>query len=457
MTERTTTHEYPHEEIRAIMDFYGGMTCVLTRNRQTVQWAHLLDAAFLTSDQRVQHTSYLQPSRMLTLQMLDRHLRQDKHPRHAAEIRENVIPLNPTHHCEMDNNPPIATLFLHEDLVARTLAFELDLKQWRLAEIEAGRGDPGRPNYLDAFSLPFTEHRWHSRGSAVVNCDEEKIYYARDCPGVYPPSDNAFPTVRTLLSIPFSLLHTVPRLSAIVPRSQYQHELIAMGEEILFLWSWDPSPVEVELLSIRAAQNNSRTVRTPQPIPIRDRQNVTFDAMRSHVSFGPATGAHRADHSARSVPDGATFKLASGQVAVSVIPHLSRRRGAGLQLSDGDGEQLDMNYKETDLTHETIATFLEGFSETISVSSSESREWQDPEKTCDQYDQCWSPSDIIDWSNMIIDENEKTLSEVPPLIITPFEKGTIGGLSTNDLLMIKGLIDPGLYVQYMHLELFSQQ
>ncbi|KAI0289229.1 hypothetical protein BC826DRAFT_1033475 [Russula brevipes] len=58
---------------------------------------------------------------------------------------------------------------------------------------------------------------------------------------------------------------------------------------------------------------------------------------------------------------------------------------------------------------------------------------------------------------MIIDENEKTLSEVPPLIITPFEKGTIGGLSTNDLLMIKGLIDPGLYVQYMHLELFSQQ
>jgi hypothetical protein len=53
----------------------------------------------------------------------------------------------------MDSSPPIATLFLHEDLVARTLAFELDLKQWRLAEIEAGRGDPGRPNYLDAFSV----------------------------------------------------------------------------------------------------------------------------------------------------------------------------------------------------------------------------------------------------------------------------------------------------------------
>jgi hypothetical protein len=107
--------------------------------------------------------------------------------------------------------------------------------------------------------VPLTEHRWHSRGSAVVNLDEERKYYARDCPGVDPPSNNAFPIIRTLLSIPFSLLHTVPRLSAIVPPSRYQHELIAMGEEILFLWSWDPSPVEIEQLTIRAAQNNSRT------------------------------------------------------------------------------------------------------------------------------------------------------------------------------------------------------
>ena len=61
--------------------------------------------------------------------------------------------MNPTHHTEMDRRPPRATLFLHEDLVARTLAFELELKQWRLAEIAAGRGDPGRPNYLDALSV----------------------------------------------------------------------------------------------------------------------------------------------------------------------------------------------------------------------------------------------------------------------------------------------------------------
>ena len=283
----------------------------------------------------------------------------------------------------------------------------------------------------------------------MVRLDEERTYYSRDCPGVHPPSNNPFPTIRTLLSIPFSLLHTVPRLSAIVPRSQYQHELIAMGEEIIFLWSWDPSLVEVEQSTIRAARH-SHGARTPQPIPIRDRQNITFDAMPSHVTFGPATGVHRADHIARSIPDRTTFELASGKDSISVISHLSRGSGAGLQLSDGDGEQLDMDYKEADLTHENIAVFLEGFSETISVSSNESHEWQDPEeKTRDQH---WSPSDIVDWSNMIIDDNEK----VPPLIPTSVEKGIIGGMSMNDVLMIKGLIDPGLYVQYMFLELFSQ-
>ena len=61
--------------------------------------------------------------------------------------------VSPTHHTEMDSSPLIATLFLHEDLVARMLAFKLDLKQWRLAEIEAGQGDLGRPNYLDTFSV----------------------------------------------------------------------------------------------------------------------------------------------------------------------------------------------------------------------------------------------------------------------------------------------------------------
>ena len=47
----------------------------------------------------------------------------------------------------MDEKPPGLTLFLHEDTLARTLAYEQDLQRWRIAELEAGRGDPGRPSY----------------------------------------------------------------------------------------------------------------------------------------------------------------------------------------------------------------------------------------------------------------------------------------------------------------------
>jgi hypothetical protein len=47
----------------------------------------------------------------------------------------------------MDERPPRSTLFLHEDIIARTLSYEQQLQRWRLAELEAGRGDPGRPSY----------------------------------------------------------------------------------------------------------------------------------------------------------------------------------------------------------------------------------------------------------------------------------------------------------------------
>jgi hypothetical protein len=47
----------------------------------------------------------------------------------------------------MDQHPPMSTLFLQEDVLARTLAYEQDLQEWRVAELEAGRADPGRPTY----------------------------------------------------------------------------------------------------------------------------------------------------------------------------------------------------------------------------------------------------------------------------------------------------------------------
>ena len=95
--------------------------------------------------------------------MLARNLRVDRHPQHAAELRENIVPRKSLflsgpvdsfiEHSQiigawaMDDYPALSTICLHEDLLARTLSHEQDIQRWRIAELEAGRGDPGRPTY----------------------------------------------------------------------------------------------------------------------------------------------------------------------------------------------------------------------------------------------------------------------------------------------------------------------
>ncbi|KAJ6600787.1 hypothetical protein B0H10DRAFT_2082901 [Mycena sp. CBHHK59/15] len=94
--------------------------------------------------------------------------------------------------------------------------------------------DPPAENITHDTYGPVTQHRWHSRHDSDCTA----------CPGVPPapgPNDQ-FPILDTLLSIPFSLLSNLPRLSAIAPYSEYQHHLIAMGSKIIQLWSRDPSP-----------------------------------------------------------------------------------------------------------------------------------------------------------------------------------------------------------------------
>ena len=42
------------------------------------------------------------------------------------------------HHCDIDDWPPQGMLFLHDDIVACTLAYEKDLVDWRMAELKLG-------------------------------------------------------------------------------------------------------------------------------------------------------------------------------------------------------------------------------------------------------------------------------------------------------------------------------
>jgi hypothetical protein len=54
-TVRTATHAYPAEELSVLRGFYGGKKCVVTRNTDSVQWAHILDAALDVSNPHVRY------------------------------------------------------------------------------------------------------------------------------------------------------------------------------------------------------------------------------------------------------------------------------------------------------------------------------------------------------------------------------------------------------------------
>jgi hypothetical protein len=290
-------------------------------------------------------------------------------------------------------------------------------------------------------------------GAPFVKEDVNRTYNASDCPGIDPPSDSPLPIIRTLLSIPFTLLHNVPRLSGMVPRSQYQRDLLRMAEEIIYLWSWDPnpSPAKVEEWTIHAAQGNLDPTRAPPPAPIADR-NDTFESMRPTLFLATIPAANCRDSMVRPKSD--TFGT-GGEVSIS------HTTGFVLHLSAWDGEQPGMDCNEADLLPlcESLTDAPDRFSSAIAESINGSCNSQDLEDKPRDPSQYWFPSEILAWSNMVIEADDTRSgdisSKMSPLTHTYFEKGVIGGLSTNDILMIKGLIDPGVYVRYLHLELFS--
>ncbi|KIL56388.1 hypothetical protein M378DRAFT_172785 [Amanita muscaria Koide BX008] len=63
-----------------------------------------------------------------------------------------------------------------------------------------------------------------------------------------------------------------------------------------------------------------------------------------------------------------------------------------------------------------------------------------------------SSLDILSWYEQVAESAPEPL----PLIPGSFKRGVIGGMSANDILMIKGLIDPPVYIQFLDLSSFSR-
>lgn len=67
-----------------------------------------------------------------------------------------------------------------------------------------------------------------------------------------------------------------------------------------------------------------------------------------------------------------------------------------------------------------------------------------------------SPLDITSWYQKVV--NSEPLADPPPsLIPTPFEEGVIGGMSVNDILMVRGQINPLVYIQFTCLTSFHHE
>jgi hypothetical protein len=65
---------------------------------------------------------------------------------------------------------------------------------------------------------------------------------------------------------------------------------------------------------------------------------------------------------------------------------------------------------------------------------------------------CPTSFDIVSWYENIT----KSTLEPLPLILSSFKRGVIDDQSVNDILMIKGLIDPPVHIQFLDLSSFSR-
>jgi hypothetical protein len=150
----------------------------------------------------------------------------------------------------------------------------------------------------------ITQHRYHCanfaspilRSEGNDNIDDFQIYYNKDCPGIdNPASQNNFPILDTLLSIPFSLLLNLPQLSAIIPYSDYQYQLIMMSSEIRLLWWWDPSPEmikksqDIRIENLAANQQDDTPNAKPFSIHHQSRMGTTFLMMQPTTTYGTSS------------------------------------------------------------------------------------------------------------------------------------------------------------------------
>jgi len=263
------------------------------------------------------------------------------------------------------------------------------------------------------------------------------MYEGRDCPGIDDAaSQDNFPIIKTLLSIPFSLIHNLGRLCAITPYTPHQRQLIVMSLEIMSLWWWDPSLDEIRDLQKDVATNRRNGAREPLPHPVNheSRKHTTSSATPTLVS--PAGSTNTPSHSL-------------DQDKHTIKPHLSP---SWPYMPTHFGWFTD---RDEGVTNEEMPFIDDGDMVSVVGSPTASGTWTESEDS--NHDdvrvvQNEPPLslDILSWSQNVVDSRPEPLPFVP----TSFKRGVISIMSANDILMIKGLIKPTVYIQFLDLSLF---
>ncbi len=161
------------------------------------------------------------------------------------------------------------------------------------------------------------------------------MYTSADC-GIYnPTSRQNFPVIDTLLSIPFSLLYTLPRLASMLPISLYRQKLLTFGSEIIRLWWWDPTPkmiADPKKIAVSKKRKYQSDQREPGPKPIA-RIPTTFAQF-----IQPQMTTTSTVQSSKRIPqDVCAVKLPSGQTLFGTISLVSLDRDELLLTSADEG------------------------------------------------------------------------------------------------------------------------
>ncbi|KAE9403770.1 hypothetical protein BT96DRAFT_1016803 [Gymnopus androsaceus JB14] len=400
---------YPQAELRIIRAYHPPPICPINNNYASVHNCHMVAVA---DAERVIRE-------MDSFNLLQHRIKGGGISPTLGNMRENIIPLGSDYNGHMEHG--VFSLFLHEDVLARVYQYEMDVMMYRQARLKLGLGDPGRPPYEEAYPIvtdmlkpgPFTDHRIHAT-FPIVRINDGRIpliYDEHQMPGF--GHINAFPVLKTMLSIPFSILGNIHRLVRMVSRAGnlYHQDVLGLAQSIIAMWFWRkddgyrfPDATFTSVVLAHASQGQW---------PLR-----YDDPSRAHVTFAHYRGEQ--------------FSVPRLMVpSPSSIPSTSHSKGPIILDPPDivyDGDSLCTVPRKEELVKEDL---IEGT-------------WlPDYAPAC--------PWNVEDWRGQV--SSSSCLSEEDVgLFKTRFFRGKDTHESVNDRLFRAGLLDPVEWIKYLDLE-----